>query len=505
MSKRNISKMSYRQVCDRTAALAAQLMELCLSSKITPCNAIESLEAFHSLTSEIMAIQEEYSFVSKLESRGSRKACLEVTLSSVGGYASDMCAVHWFKEFGFGLRALVPIEEGDQLITVPRRAVCCLENSSKNLREFISQDSLASNMENVALCLCLLGELYEGDNSPWQDYIKSLPSDYSIFLYMSVADIRHLKGSPTLEKVATNYLFICRQYAYFCCQFMKNPKIVNVPNFVFCFKDYRWAVSTVMSRSNYIPHSNGRDKIMCLIPVWDMINHKFGHVTTHYDPEMDELVFNTMEAYEPGDQIFMDYGKRTNEEFFLFSGFVPDYNPHNKLTITLGLSSSDSLGLLRRQLLQTLSLNVPLKCDLRSDKKSMTEFFIFSRIFSMDEGELNNQLMEANSDCQAVKLKLSEFKFTKEKSSDYKAFTFMINRLKLLIAAYGSVVLEGDPEWTQLSSVQQNCERLKYHETAILRSSIRYVQRIMDDSDENNICGYDVFIRTNTNSNTDNV
>ncbi|CAH8519783.1 unnamed protein product [Heterobilharzia americana] len=174
MSKRNISKMSYRQVCDRTAALAAQLMELCLSSKITPCNAIESLEAFHSLTSEIMAIQEEYSFVSKLESRGSRKACLEVTLSSVGGYASDMCAVHWFKEFGFGLRALVPIEEGDQLITVPRRAVCCLENSSKNLREFISQDSLASNMENVALCLCLLGELYEGDNSPWQDYISNV-------------------------------------------------------------------------------------------------------------------------------------------------------------------------------------------------------------------------------------------------------------------------------------------------------------------------------------------
>ncbi|VDQ04500.1 unnamed protein product [Trichobilharzia regenti] len=126
----------------------------------------------------------------------------------------------------------------------------------------------------------------------------SLPSDYPTFLYMDAADIRHLKGSPVLGMW--------------------------------------WAVSTVMSRSNYIPHRNGIDKIMCLIPVWDMMNHKSDYITSRYDLEMDELVFSTMEAYEPGDQIFMDYGKRTNAEFFVFAGFVPQFNPHNAVTITLG-------------------------------------------------------------------------------------------------------------------------------------------------------------------------
>lgn len=42
------------------------------------------------------------------------------------------------------------------------------------LGEFIAQDNLASSMENVALCLCLLRELYQGDKSTWRDYISKM-------------------------------------------------------------------------------------------------------------------------------------------------------------------------------------------------------------------------------------------------------------------------------------------------------------------------------------------
>ncbi|CAH8517056.1 unnamed protein product [Schistosoma rodhaini] len=477
MCRANKPDKSVRQVCERTSSLSEKLMERCLNSTITSVNAIEILRELQSLTSEIIFVQKEHSYVSKLmKSLESRKKDLDNFLSS------DNYTVHWFEKYGFGITACVPIKEGQQLIRLPRRAVFCVENSSTCLREFITQDNLASSMENVALCLCLLGELYQGDRSTWRDYIRTLPSEYSTFLYMDVADVRLLKGSPIIEKIVSNYLFTCRQYSYFCRHFIENQTVIDIPNFVFCFDDYRWAVSTVMSRSNYIPHLNGKDKIMCLIPVWDMMNHKSGHVTTHYYPEVDELIFCTMEAYKPGDQIFMDYGNRSNDDFFMFSGFIPQVNLNNKLTITLGISSSDSLALTRKQLLQAFGLSVPLKCDLRGDIESMTEFFIFSRIFSMDKDELNKYLVDSESNSTIIKLQLSSFEFNKEIASECKALSFMINRLKLLIAAYGTLLLEDAPEWNQLTLTQQNCERLKHHEINILRSSIENIQYIMDNS-----------------------
>ncbi|CAH8841063.1 unnamed protein product [Trichobilharzia szidati] len=305
MPKGNKLEKRFLRVRDETIALSAQLMSLCLRSKITSGNALHVLEELQSIASEIITLQKDYSFVSKLrKSVESRKISIERLTSSLECYVPGEYAVHWFGEYGFGLRALVQIGWGDELLNIPRKDIFCVDCSTEDLKDFIRNDSLASNMENIALSLCVLGELYEGENSKWWDYISSLPSDYPTFVYMDAADIRHLKGSPVLEKVASNYLFICRQYAYFCCQFRENQKFSGIPNFVFCFDDYRWAVSTVMSRSNYIPHRNGTDKIMCLIPVWDLMNHKSDYITSHYDLEMDALVFSTMEAYEPGDQCF---------------------------------------------------------------------------------------------------------------------------------------------------------------------------------------------------------
>lgn len=193
--------MSFCQVRDKTAELASRLMERCLNSTITLNNAIDVLEVLQALTSEIISVQTGYSYISKLtKSRENRKTTLESFLYS------DKYTVHWFEEYGFGLRALVPIEEGYKLIRLPRRSVFCLENSSTILKEFIAQDTLASNMENIALCLCLLGELYQGDESAWQDYIKTLPSDYPTFLYMNAADIRLMKGSPVIGNSSTCFL-----------------------------------------------------------------------------------------------------------------------------------------------------------------------------------------------------------------------------------------------------------------------------------------------------------
>nr|AAW27901.1 SJCHGC02450 protein [Schistosoma japonicum] len=100
----------------------------------------------------------------------------------------------------------------------------------------------------------------------------------------------------------------------------------------------------------------------------------------------------------------------------------------------------------------------------------------------MDKDELNKHLLDVELNCEMVKSKLSNFKFQTEIASECQAFSFMVNRLKLLIAAYRTVLSEDNPQWNQLTSIQQNCERLKYYEIVILHSSIKNIQSIMDTS-----------------------
>ena len=40
-----------------------------------------------------------------------------------------------------------------------------------------------------------------------------------------------------------------------------------------------WAVSTVMTRQNFVPSSDGKTMLNALIPMWDMCNHSNGKVS----------------------------------------------------------------------------------------------------------------------------------------------------------------------------------------------------------------------------------
>ncbi|KAF6777648.1 hypothetical protein AHF37_02918 [Paragonimus kellicotti] len=281
--------------------------------------------------------------------------------------------------------------------------------SSPEFGSFISQDPIASSMENVALSLRLLTELALWSKSNYYNYIRSLPISYQTFMDMNPDDLKHLHGSTVLETLVCNFLFICRQYAYFFNRFQDKTGLQIARSF--CFEDYRWAVSSVMSRNNLIPKGDKGDKQMCMIPIWDMINHKTGRVTTDFNPESGELIFYAMESTEPGDQIFMDYGARTSAEFLLFSGFVPAHNPHNYVRVSFGKHPLIHCFLtVYRDLVNTEPVNSgtkpsrqaflndrnkkkhPLVCHITDKTISLVDVLAFARVFVMNEGRCRASL-----------------------------------------------------------------------------------------------------------------
>jgi len=83
---------------------------------------------------------------------------------------------------------------------------------------------------------------------------------------------------------------------------------VGISSASFAFEDFRWAVATVITRQNRIPISIDSTTAapvfgLTLIPLWDMINHADGELTSHHDPEQAATECYAMRDFKAGEQV----------------------------------------------------------------------------------------------------------------------------------------------------------------------------------------------------------
>jgi hypothetical protein len=69
----------------------------------------------------------------------------------------------------------------------------------------------------------------------------------------------------------------------------------------------------------------------CLVPFADLVNHRSELDGTdsnyYYDKETDTFKVIVNEHYKKGDEVFISYGRKSNEQYMLCYGF---YNPLRK-------------------------------------------------------------------------------------------------------------------------------------------------------------------------------
>merc|ERR1719336_2193444 len=181
---------------------------------------------------------------------------------------------------GLGLRVTKELKQGEEVIRVPQKAMMSVDTAkASSIGTLIEKDPLLQTMPNVVLAVHLLIER----NSPasiWEPYINTLPHSYTTVLYYSNDQFEQLKGSPALEDALKQYKFVARQYAYFYRLFA-NTLLKDY----LTYNEYRWAVSTVMTRQNLVPGREETDtSVNTLIPLWDLANHDNGVLSTDYDP-----------------------------------------------------------------------------------------------------------------------------------------------------------------------------------------------------------------------------
>ncbi|KAF7993010.1 hypothetical protein HCN44_005791 [Aphidius gifuensis] len=384
----------------------------------------------------------------------------------------DGISIAEFPGFELGLKAEKSYEANELLLEIPGKLIFSVETAASELST-IQNDPLIQHMPQVALAIALLIERHK-TNSKWKAYINMLPTNYSTVLYMTTNDMIELKGSPTLEASLKHCRNIARQYSYFNQFFQNNNnQVSDLLRDVFTYEEYCWAVSTVMTRQNIIPSRNDSQMIHALIPMWDMCNHEEGIITTDFNINSDTCECYVKRSFNKGEQIFINYGLRTNSEFFVHSGFVYPDNKNDGFKLRLGISKSDPLFNDRVNLLEKIGFTSSMTFLLENSSEPITDQMLaFLRIFSMRKNELDHWLESEkifdlmHRDCSLDTVVEENVK------------KFLLTRLKLLISNYPTK-LEEDIELlkTTMSPSRKMIIQLRVTEKKILAGALEYVEQ----------------------------
>lgn len=395
------------------------------------------------------------------------------------GVDVDNVSIGKFDQEGHGLKANRLIGEKEVFLCIPRKVMMTSETARNSvLGELIKEDRILQQMHNVSLALHLLCEK-KNPESRWKPYIDILPETYTTPLYFSAVELQCMRGSPAMSEMLNQQRNIIRQYAYFYRLFNTSPGLEkDIPIRDFTFEDYRWAVSTVMTRQNKIPGINGQKSMLALIPLWDMCNHCNGHITTDYDDEKDTTVSYALKDFPEGEQVYIFYGPRRNSDFLLHNGFVYPRNENDKMTLKLGVSKNDPLYSLRAELLTRLNLLSSRIFQLHAGQEPVdTDIICFLRIFSMNEEELRERLTGDNA--SALTKQLRDYEIYVNKENELKAWSFLETRIMLLQKAY-TTSLKEDEEQLKRPNLT-DCERagflLLVGEKRILEKTLEFINR----------------------------
>ncbi|XP_069591523.1 actin-histidine N-methyltransferase [Ranitomeya imitator] len=345
-----------------------------------------------------------------------------------------------FPNEGFGLKATQDIKAEELFLWVPRRLLMTVESAKHSvLGSLYSQDRILQAMGNITLAFHLLCER-ANPNSFWLPYIKTLPSEYDTPLYFQEEEVQQLLSTQAIHDVFSQYKNTARQYAYFYKVIQTHPNASKLPlKDAFTFDDYRWAVSSVMTRQNQIPTEDGSRVTLALIPLWDMCNHTNGLITTGYNLEDDRCECVALQEFKEGEQIYIFYGTRSNAEFVIHNGFFFENNAHDRVKIKLGVSKSDRLYAMKAEVLARAGIPTSSVFALHITEPPISaQLLAFLRVFCMSEEELKEHLIGDHAIDKIFTLGNNEFPVSWD--NEIKLWTFLETRASLLLKTYRSTV-----------------------------------------------------------------
>lgn len=229
-------------------------------------------------------------------------------------------------------------------------------------------------IERACVCALLAMEHSKGDASLWHPYVSMLPPmkyfrERALTWCTDKAVLSCLSGTDVLAAVEKQ-----QQQVHDSFRFLAAPlaELVSEGAAIFSAERWDWANAVLFSRAILIPRpapsfggfttqsiARGRT-VEALVPLVDFLNHRPGTLCDLADSKkcIQLLYGKTIDA---GEEIFLNYGPRSNTSLLAHFGFTLKSNPCDQIVIEVGGEQHMlHLNIVPPRLLERLRL---LACD----------------------------------------------------------------------------------------------------------------------------------------------
>uniref|UniRef100_A0A6U1X1Q7 Rubisco LSMT substrate-binding domain-containing protein n=1 Tax=Vannella robusta TaxID=1487602 RepID=A0A6U1X1Q7_9EUKA len=225
------------------------------------------------------------------------------------------------------------------------------------------------------------------------------------------------------------------------------------------FEKFVWAFQTVNSRSWTVTNENN-EKESVLVPLADMLNHAPGAGLGGLSYDKTYFMINATKDYATGDQVFDNYGAKSNFDLLSTYGFVLEDNAYDYMTLQFSLKPSNLVHTIVEPLLKAVDPTYN-NIKIRTNKVPVELLRVF-RLSVMEFSELEyvNQALQG----KAVSL-----------TNEMRAFRSAIKALTSMLQAFPTS-LQQDKELLEsaesMSTNQRNAVVLRKTQKEILVNNI---------------------------------
>lgn len=244
-----------------------------------------------------------------------------------------------FPETGRGVMTQQRLLPGDTILRIPTRLLITTETAVNGiLHHFLTRHHEELTPIEV-LTVFLMSEKLRGCDSKWRFFIDSLPATYTTPAFLgakrlsSLPDAMRKKADIQVSKIRSTFLRLRTRLGSCVGNDAKLSSLCDN----FSWKFFVWAWTAVNTRCIFVGRGSRRAVLAedhcALAPFLDCLNHHWkADIQTAVVGSNFEIVTNN--TYEPGDQVFINYGSHDNKKLFLEYGFVLSDNPNDVVTIT---------------------------------------------------------------------------------------------------------------------------------------------------------------------------
>mmetsp|Transcript_7950 Transcript_7950/g.26640 ORF Transcript_7950/g.26640 Transcript_7950/m.26640 type:complete len:427 (-) Transcript_7950:395-1675(-) len=375
---------------------------------------------------------------------------------------------------GRGLVASAAVSRGTVLLEAPKS---CALLSSQAIARFQHLWPPAEEKDSVYhLAIELMHRVLVSPDSPW---LKSLPSSLPSCLYWPPEEKAFLRGCGKIAQILDQQEKGMKEAEE---KLLRPVQEKQKEGGHFSQTLFRWAVSMVLSRSFEVEMYD--KKTLVMIPMVDFLNHKpissssssSTSSSVQFDHQSMSFIVTAMEDYQAGEEVSICYGDKSNGELLACYGFCLEENPHEAVTVHVGMGEEDAGRELKMRMLPrglTLAHSFVWDQDLRwvpeegrSDGKEeeeerdrvlfSEELLLLLRVFGCEQEDL-------------MRLPLILQNLPASSSSENSAMTILVRACKASLPWCSSEAPGG--------SLQEDVRRLQRSTGRLLEEAIKQAER----------------------------